>query len=130
MLAHKRKRNIQPTESIGVLFSFFLFRQGLNLVHSYLSNRMLPQHHNGQQTYPVLDSIPNSPDGPSAASIQRLSGGTEGHVGSDILNLHRKGSKVWSEIRGKLMGRVGKNGHGNSVLCAKFMLLVRLFTQC
>ncbi|KAK6449850.1 kinase [Trichoderma asperellum] len=74
---------------------------------------MLPQHHNGQQTYPVLDSIPNSPDGPSAASIQRLSGGTEGHVGSDILNLHRKGSKVWSEIRGKLMGRVGKNGHGS-----------------
>lgn len=79
-------------------------------------NRMLPQHRNSQRTYSVLDPMPKSPDESSAASIQPPLGGIEGHVGSDILTLHRKGSKVWSEIRGKLMGRVGRNSHGNSVL--------------
>ncbi|KAK1241567.1 hypothetical protein MKX08_001541 [Trichoderma sp. CBMAI-0020] len=74
---------------------------------------MLPRHHNGQRTYPVLDSVPNSPNESSAASNRPPSGGIEGHLSSDILNLHRKGSKVWSELRGKLMARVGKNSHGS-----------------
>ncbi|UKZ66753.1 uncharacterized protein TrAtP1_007924 [Trichoderma atroviride] len=74
---------------------------------------MLPRHHNGQRTYPILDPVPNSPNESSAASNQPPSGGIEGHLSSDILNLHRKGSKVWSELRGKLMARVGKNSHGS-----------------
>ncbi|KAL7925028.1 kinase-like domain-containing protein [Trichoderma austrokoningii] len=74
---------------------------------------MLPRHLNGQRTYPVLDSVPNSPNESSAASNQPPSGGTDGLLSSDILNLHRKGSKVWSEIRGKLMARVGKNSYGS-----------------
>jgi hypothetical protein len=93
---------------------------------------MLPQHHNGKRTYPILDPMPNGQNKSPAASFQPPSDGAGGLAGSDILRLHRKGSKVWSEIRGKLMGKVGRNSHGNSGLCIAIfnLLLVRLIVGC
>ncbi|RFU76211.1 agc ndr kinase [Trichoderma arundinaceum] len=56
---------------------------------------MLPQHHNDKRSYPIQDHIFNGPNEVHAASLQPPPDEVEGLAGSDILKLHRKGSKVF-----------------------------------
>ncbi|KAH6608747.1 agc ndr kinase [Trichoderma cornu-damae] len=77
---------------------------------------MLPQHHNGKRSNPILDPTPVGPNESAAASFQPPPDRAEGLAGSDILRLHRKGSKVWSDLRDRLKatGRAkGRNSHGS-----------------
>ncbi|KAL7789466.1 kinase-like domain-containing protein [Trichoderma ceciliae] len=57
---------------------------------------MLPQHHNGKRSYPILDPTRDGQNESPTASFQPPLDGAEGLAGSDILKLHRKGSKVCS----------------------------------
>lgn len=61
----------------------------------------------------------NKPSESYSVPFQSPFNAAEGISGSDILKLHRKGSKVWSGIRGKVkeaVGAMGRNSHGNSAL--------------
>lgn len=82
----------------------------------YPQTRMLPQHHNAKRNYPLLDPTPHGTNASRTASFQPPLNGGEGLAGSDILKLHRKHSRQWTDRFRKVIGVKGRNEHGTSVL--------------
>ncbi|KAK0760998.1 hypothetical protein N5P37_005939 [Trichoderma harzianum] len=74
---------------------------------------MLPQPHNARRNHPALDPPPNGPNDSHIPSFRPPFNGGEGLAGSDLLRLHRKHSKQWTDKFRKAIGVKGKNDHGS-----------------
>lgn len=77
---------------------------------------MLPQHHDARRNHPALDPPPNGPNDSHIPSFRPPFSGGEGLAGSDLLRLHRKHSKQWTDKFRKAIGVKGRNDHGSSIV--------------
>ncbi|KAL7785108.1 kinase-like protein [Trichoderma afarasin] len=87
---------------------------------------MLPQPHNARRNHPALDPPPNGPNDSHIPSFRPPFNGEEGLAGSDLLRLHRKHSKQWTDKFRKAIGVKGRNDHARKPPATKgFMRKIR-----